>query len=346
MPAGKMNYRSYADLASDIRGNAHRLQQQPFDLVVGVPRSGMIPAYMIASLLNINCVDLQTFLRNAPVLHGMRRRPRYPLDRCWQARHVLLVDDSTNTGMSMHHARASIPGACPAHITRLAVYASDPQTEAVDLYLQHLPLPRLFQWNLYHHVVLQQAAVDIDGVLCRDPQPHENDDGPAYETFLRTAEPLILPSYPIAALVTSRLEKYRPQTEDWLRRHGICYRELVMLDLPDKATRQRLNAHATHKAEYYGASNLALFIESSSRQARAISRATGRPVFCTEDDSLHAPGLGRTLLNGRRYRLRQLALRCARRLPPHLFEQLRRGYRSWRGRSSDHPAGPKQEHTR
>ena len=88
----------------------------------------------------------------------------------------------------------------------------------------------------------------------------QNDDGKNYVDFLLNAKPHILPSYKIHSLVTSRLEKYRSYTEQWLKKHNILYENLIMLDLPDKDSRLKLNAHAAHKAAYYKkSSNLEIF---------------------------------------------------------------------------------------
>ena len=99
---------------------------------------------------------------------------------------------------------------------------------------KQLELPRIFEWNVMHHHLLVSSCIDIDGVLCRDPTEAENDDGAAYERFLDTVPAREVPEAPLGWLVTCRLEKYREQTEAWLNRHAIRYRELVMLDLPDK----------------------------------------------------------------------------------------------------------------
>ena len=47
-----MNYRSIADLNHTILKQLHMLPRD-FDLVVGVPRSGMLPANLIALYLNL-----------------------------------------------------------------------------------------------------------------------------------------------------------------------------------------------------------------------------------------------------------------------------------------------------
>mgnify|MGYP006922448723 CR=1 FL=1 len=43
-----------------------------------------------------------------------------------------------------------------------------------------------------HHRYMKEACVDIDGVLCMDPLPKENDDGARYIDFIRNATILLL----------------------------------------------------------------------------------------------------------------------------------------------------------
>lgn len=44
-----------------------------------------------------------------------------------------------------------------------------------------------------NHGILKKACLDIDGVLCVDPTPEENDDGPRYREFLLTPNPYSFP---------------------------------------------------------------------------------------------------------------------------------------------------------
>ena len=43
----KIEYRTFEDMSICIRKNMYKLKEN-FDLIVGIPRSGMIPAFMIA----------------------------------------------------------------------------------------------------------------------------------------------------------------------------------------------------------------------------------------------------------------------------------------------------------
>ena len=65
-----MNFKNYSDLSRDIRKNLHLLSDDEYDLVVGLPRSGMVPAYMIALGLNVDCTDLNSLVDNTPLKKG------------------------------------------------------------------------------------------------------------------------------------------------------------------------------------------------------------------------------------------------------------------------------------
>ena len=54
-------YRSFEDLARTIRSNIHKIPHD-IDAVIGVPRSGMIPAYLIGLYLNKPVLSVAGFL--------------------------------------------------------------------------------------------------------------------------------------------------------------------------------------------------------------------------------------------------------------------------------------------
>lgn len=285
-----MNYRSLADLNDTIITNLYRLPRD-IDLVVGIPRSGLLAANLLSLVSNIPLTDLDSFLQGRVYSSGTSTKRTARLDRdLGDMRRVLVLDDSIKSGEAARRARDQITAAgVQAEILYAAVYGLEAHHPDVDLIFERVPNPRIFQWNFMHHIVLEKACVDIDGVLCLDPTEQENDDGEAYRRFLSEAVPLHTTSRRIGWLVTSRLEKYRDLTESWLKRQGIEYGELVMLDLPSKEERQRLGAHGGFKAEFYRKSNSSLFIESEERQAETIARLSGKPVLCVETHQIHLP---------------------------------------------------------
>jgi uncharacterized HAD superfamily protein len=306
-----VNFRSFEDMAGAIRRGLPRLPRD-VDVVVGVPRSGLTPALLVALYKNAMVTDPEGLLAGRGFPPGARRlKPNLVLDPSrW--RNVLLIDDSVDTGRTLSELCDRLIRAGKGwNITRCAVYGSAKSHAQADVILEHCPQPRIFEWNLVHHPGhMRRACLDIDGVLCFDPTEEENDDGAAYKRFLAGACPNLIPSVPVGALVTSRLEKYRAQTEDWLHKAGVRFDELFMLDLPTAAMRRKLRAHAPFKAEVYAAKrDSTLFVESDEWQARRISEIVGKPVVCTNTMTL----FGGSLLSRYRREAASLHLRLWRR---------------------------------
>lgn len=296
-----MNYRSIADLSDTIRNNLDKIPRD-IDLVVGIPRSGMLAANIIALSLNLKVIDLSGFLSDTPLHHGLIRKTRSAkVNRPSQAQKVLIVDDSIDTGASLKEARSLVEKSKYAHsqvVLYCTIYASLNHSYSPDIIFEIVRQPRLFEWNVMHREFTNKSCFDIDGVLCTDPSKEENDDGEAYNDFLLNSLPLHNPTYPLGHLVTSRLEKYRKQTEEWLAKHEVAYEKLHMLDLPDGETRRKLGCHASFKAKVYkslGGSEL--FIESDDTQAREISKLSGKPVLCITTQKMYTPTISGALIH-------------------------------------------------
>jgi orotate phosphoribosyltransferase len=284
-----MKYRSVADLDEDV---VAWLQQLPADLelIVGIPRSGLLVASLLALHLNLPMTDVAGLIEGRVLQPG----PRYSGDVTGlldEPRRVLVVDDSVLLGRQLETVREQVRSARLAHTIRYAALYPAPGSEHhVDFYFETVATPRCFEWNLMHHPwVLSKTCMDIDGVLCRDPSPEENDDGRQYRQFLTSTERRYLPTAPVRWLVTARLEKYRALTEEWLRAHGVEYSELIMMDYPDMAARRAANAYASFKAEAYARTGALLFVESSSTLAAEVARLSGKSVFCLETRRMMDP---------------------------------------------------------
>lgn len=286
-----MRYRSVADLNDDVVEWLPRLPPD-LDLIVGIPRSGLLAASLIALHLNVPMTDVEGLVEGRVLQPG----PRYAagvtglLDK---ATNVLVVDDSVLFGRQLRAVKERLAAAAVPHTVRYAALYPAPGSERhVDFFFEIVDTPRCFEWNLMHHPwVLSKTCMDIDGVLCRDPTPAENDDGLQYQAFLQGADRRYLPSAPVRWLVTSRLEKYRAATEDWLAANGVEYGDLLMMDYPDMAARRAANAYASFKAEIYKRTGAILFVESSPRRAVEIARLSGKSVFCAETRRMVDPAL-------------------------------------------------------
>ena len=287
-----MEYRTVAQLDDAVVSWLAELPRD-IDIVAGVPRSGLLVANLVALHLNVPMTDVAGIVEGRVIQSGARFNGSDARPFLSKPRHVLVVDDSVCSGSAMARVKAQLAAAAlPHRITYAAVYMS-PEARLdghVDLYREVVAMPRVFEWNLMHGTVLANSCVDIDGVLCLDPTDDENDDGECYARFLRDTPALLLPTAPVAWLVTSRLEKYRKQTAEWLARHEVRYGGLRMMQYPDMAARRAARAYARFKTDVYLDTGAWLFIESSAALAAQIATLAGRSVFCTETREMLQPG--------------------------------------------------------
>jgi len=281
-----MNYKSIASLSSDVKKWIPELPGD-LDLIVGVPRSGLFVANLLSLYMNLPLTDIEGLCEGRIIEAGIRCQAKIDLSRKHK---VLIVDDSVATGNQMQKIKKQIENNKLLHqIYYAAVYIVPRGSKYVDYWYEIVNLPRIFEWNVMHHGILSASCVDLDGVLCLDPTEKENDDSKNYQQFLASVKPLIIPSRTIGWFVTCRLEKYRDITEEWLKKHGIKYNNLVMMNLPNKDARIASGDHALFKAEFYKKVNAELFIESSYKQAREIATIAGKPVLCIETEEMIHP---------------------------------------------------------
>jgi orotate phosphoribosyltransferase len=286
-----MRYRSVAELDADVVDWLPRLPRD-LELIVGIPRSGLLAATLLALHLNLPMTDVEGLIEGRVLQAGSR----YTGDVAGllaEPRKVLVVDDSILLGRQLERVKARIRAASLPHtISYAALYPAPGGEQSVDFFFETVKMPRCFEWNLMHHPwVLSKTCMDIDGVLCRDPSSAENDDGPEYQRFLNAADRRYLPTAPVRWLVTARLEKYRRATEEWLTANRVEYGELLMMDYPDMAARRAANAYASFKAEIYRRTGALLFVESSPTLAGEIARLSGKCVFCLETRTMIEPEL-------------------------------------------------------
>lgn len=275
------NYKSYASLVSTIQKNSHRFVE--FNLIVGVPRSGIFPASILATHLNIPFATLSDIVNGNDLATGFRLLRSQPAPSRMK---VLIVDDSVNSGRQMRSVRNMIENTTLEYKT-MAVYSTSEGAKHIDYYLEEVSYPRVFEWNILNHEIATRACYDLDGVLCANPSPHDTSNESSYVNFIRNALPLHIPSHSIRAIVTSRLEKYRKETEEWLTRNGIFYEELYMLDGLSADQRMSLMMHAVFKSSIFKDIPAELFIESDKAQAIAIARICGKPCFSVQDMNMY-----------------------------------------------------------
>lgn len=285
-----INFITYSNLNQIIVKNLYKIPHD-IDLVVGVPRSGLIPANIISCYLHKPLTDVENFLAGRIFGAGSTKNKSDWIQNAASAKKVLIVEDSTNTGTSILSVMKKLENINIEKIYFSVIVAPN-AIKMVDLFFAVVPQPRVFEWNYMHHVFLKNFCLDLDGVLCQDPTPEQNDDGIQYQKFCLNAVPKFIPSRKIGYIVTSRLKKYSTETQIWLLKNNIDYEKLIMLDLESAEERRRLNIHAKFKAHIYSQINNAiLFVESEPQQAADIAQMTNKPVFCT-GNSMFFPANG------------------------------------------------------
>jgi orotate phosphoribosyltransferase len=257
-----------ADLARDTLALAHQL---PPNLagIVGVPRSGMIPAALLATHLHLPLYSLRLPIHCGQtgvieVGNGWRladaKRTNGPL---------LVIDDTSMHGDAMRQAREQWHQHGGGRQALFAAVYCSPRSAhkrgpMPDLWAVDLQHPHYLEWCLLNSGFVRRMAVDFDGILTRDG----------------TVFPHYRPKkYPLELIVTGRLEKDRQCSEAWLKHHGIAAKQIVMYP-GTLAERDQPGELARYKAEHFLASGLELFIESDREQAEQIAKLTGKHVIC------------------------------------------------------------------
>lgn len=272
-----MNFLSYEDLVQDSTRLARML---PVDVigVLGVARSGMLPATIIAQELGCHLGEVESFVATGGAFFRPGRRMTY---RGAEGM-ILVVDDSLHGGSALAGAMASLQRN-PLLLESMgvmygAIYVEPGKEELLDFHARVVSSPRLFAWNWLHSEKIETALCDLDGLICADPTTPD-DDGPEYATELASLAPLHVPTRRVGGIVTGRIERWRDVTMDWLIDNGVTCGDLKMAPFTSAAERNAFGA-ARWKAEVYKASEAPLFIESKPEDAATIAELSGKPVLC------------------------------------------------------------------
>ena len=248
--------------------------QDNYDIIIGVPRSGLLVANIIALKLGKPLTTPDLFIKNI----------------CWKSKlipekeeytNILLVDDSITSGKSMeeslnllnHNLKNII-------ITKAALIATNESKSFVDLYYKVIPHPRAFEWNLLH-ASKGNLASDMDGVICENCPSGIDGNEELYVEWIKNAKPYLIPTFEIDVIVSNRLEKYRSDTEKWLAKYGVRYKELVLWDIQSK--QERNGKHAQRKIEVILEYKPDFVWESSFHEAKQIYETTKIPTLCVDE---------------------------------------------------------------
>jgi orotate phosphoribosyltransferase len=274
-PSPKLfDFDTYADLAADCKNWARQLRGK-ISAVCGIPRSGVLPAAILAQELHIPLVSMDTLAANGRDWRPDRSRTLTQDDSL----PILVVDDSTTTGRTITEVRQKLGKR--HNLLYGAVYCTERARRRikVDCYGVHIQIEHAFEWIVLRDFYCKAYAVDLDGVISSDWSGNELQDPQRYLAHLEQAPPLTVPKRKLHAIVTGRLEQWRRQTEQWLRRHKVDYEQLIMFPGDFEARRQY--PMGVWKGQVFQRLPEArMFIESCPQQAEQIHQTSGKPVLC------------------------------------------------------------------
>jgi len=273
------NYRNFNYVNALIMNNLERIPED-IDLIVSIPRSGLLIGTLIAEYTNKASTDLFSYLADVDN-YKLNAGSFAPASSVKTALNILLVDDSMGVGITMDKAKDLVRKKNPTcKITTCVGWVEPFSTNKVDIYFSILR-DQFFPWSVLKRGI-SDACCDIDGVLTEDVPTEFDDDGEKYINFLKNQKPKFRPDRKIHTLVTGRLEKYRAITEEWLRQHNVQYGNLIMLNLPNKQEKMKQDT-GNFKAEVFRKSGLQLFIESDFREGNVIkSLNPEKCVYCVK----------------------------------------------------------------
>lgn len=242
------------------------LLPRDFDCIIGVPRSGLLVANVLASKMNKPLSTTDSFIAGQVWADKYAKGPQ-------KYRKVLLVEDAVNEGrqlkedvskLLLHDPSLEVKTGC-----LITPFTSQMQDFIDYSYVNARNCPS--EWHMHSFFLNKRLAVDLDGVLSDEVH----------------GGPLLIPSFEVAAVVSARLESERAQTEKLLQDFGVRYQQLILF--PKLAEGRTLRSIAEYKAAAAKKLCVDWFWESDAPAAELIAGLLGKPVYCPSNRLIYSP---------------------------------------------------------
>lgn len=155
-----MEYISINKMNQVIKENLYKIPND-VDLIVAIPRSGLLPATFISLLKNIPMCDLDSLLKDRLYSSGNTKNKNHFINSVSEAKHILLVDDSSYSGTALINAKNNLPQNIISKCTTLVIFANENTKNICDIYFEKINGSRIFEWNLFHHSYLKYGGLDL-----------------------------------------------------------------------------------------------------------------------------------------------------------------------------------------
>ena len=278
-PIAKHVFITVEDLTKHTIELAGRLPR--LDAIIAVPRSGLMPGSILATILHVPLYAISPMLRHVTYIgngHRLGRQPQAP------SGNVLVIDDTASHGGTLAEILAALKGQVDLRkVYTAAIYASPKAAEKLLDFVAHVyPQPHFLEWCFVNTFWAIHLAFDFDGIICAEPTTY--DAAPEYRHFLSNARPLYLPKMHAPIIVSARCDWTRHASLDWLTRHGITPKKLILWDGDPDARWATPDTVAIWKAKQLATlrhtDQIKLYAESDPGQAATIAEAAKMPVIC------------------------------------------------------------------
>lgn len=258
-----MSFKSYETISNYIFNNLYKIPEN-IDLVVGIDRSGMIIALMIANYLHKNAISFDEFIDN-----------NFNIDNI---KNVLITDDTVVRGNTLRQIEKKVKSLNKfdnLNIKFLAVYSCTQDVKVSDVIMGYNNT--WFQFCLFYNGSMTSVSMyQIQGNLCRKPTKEEMQDEEKYLDYINNVKPYQRPNKKsISCIITDRPEKYRKQTQEWLKKYNYKYNKLIMMP-------QNINDKVKYKGQIYKNSSEKLYISNNKKQSIEINKIANKQVLCTQ----------------------------------------------------------------
>ena len=244
--------------------------------IVGVARSGMLPASALATALHLPLYALDQergLVRD--VGHGWRMRQNHR-----RTGPVLVIDDTTGSGRSLRMTQEAL-ARCGGGLFRrtdailASVYCNPESPLKPDLWVEDLHLPHILEWNMFNSIVTRTCAFDLDGIICHD----ETTGG-------EPGTPLYLPRREPVHIITGRAERDRKVTLAWLAKWEVRVASLTMGPWDECPEWEQIAEYKAEAVRRFATTanqrpfGPPMYVESCPRQAKQIAALSRLMVVC------------------------------------------------------------------
>lgn len=259
------------DLAACIKKNLHVVKD--FDLFVGIPRSGLLVANIIALYLNKPVCTVQELVNNLRPQNGFSRN----INDDGNYRNVLIVDDTVNTGKSINHVRCILEQA-NIKVKYCAIYSTENARKYVDIAFEVLEKPRIFQWNYLNNSILKFSAVCFENIICN--KFIKVNSLSRLETELSCATPNLLKDVKLSCVFTGYNSEASVLIAQWLRHYNIEVERIISHRGRNLYNKLGADFFLSNSTEF---KDIKLILLGSNYRAKKISEILNIPVIGFND---------------------------------------------------------------